>query len=350
MPSRESRRKRALDVDGGHDDTRAQTLRHLLASRKISVTTLNEIVQTLQNQPDALSASLGDLKAAAASFFEGVRHELQVLMQDGTCFTWTLCEPNLLLGRTLKECPNLAALYRERMRKHPCSVDRPWSMIVMFDAFSPVTISCPRPGAQKTMNVMYNFLELGAAALSLDKTWLVPVSVRYECVSNAVGGWSACLAMYLRLHLLGPHNIQSVGVAFDVLPEKFIVFAKLKVLGSDGEGLKEALDLKGFSGLVPCIRCINVLKKDSGLAHRRPNYVEITCWDASKFESATRDDFESHVDELIAAKRQVRANAMPKARLALMEKAYGINANPSGLVADARLRNCFVVLDVMCED
>ena len=121
-------------------------------------------------------------------------------------------DPNLLLQRTLRECPNLAELYAQKLTERPCDVNNPWSLIVVFDAFTPASLSCPRPANVKTMNLAFNFLELGSSALCVDATWLLPVSVRNEMVEEAVGGWSACLAIYLRAHLLGGTSIQFVGV------------------------------------------------------------------------------------------------------------------------------------------
>ena len=86
-----------------------------------------------------------------------------------------------------------------------------------------------------------------------------------------VGGWAACLAMHSRLHLLGEHDVVRVGVPFCVDGEWATVYATLKVLGSDGEGLQDALDLKAWGGIVPCVRCVNVLKKNSNLAKTKQN-------------------------------------------------------------------------------
>ena len=172
-----NRRKRALEL-AANADTRAKTLRSLLAGRKISLSTITEIAHAVQTLGGDLDVSIEELKIAGASYFESVRWSEQVLMQNGTFFEWTMCDPNLLLQKTLNECPSLARFYLHRMAEHPCSVDDPWSLIVMFDAFTPGSISCPRPLMQKTMNVAFNFLELGPAALSLDEIWLLPVSVR----------------------------------------------------------------------------------------------------------------------------------------------------------------------------
>ena len=298
MPSREYNRKRALAQDAD-SSRRNDELRSLLSHPRLNVKNLNGIVRVLERQPDLLSANQDELSNVSAGYFESVRQSKQVLRRDGTFFEWVFADPNLLLQRTLRECPNLAELYAQKLRERPCDVNNPWSLIVVFDAFTPASLSCPRPANVKTMNLAFNFLELGSSALCVDATWLLPVSVRNEMVEEAVGGWSACLAIYLRAHLLGDFSIQSVGVPFTFGGTWYTIFAALRLLSSDGEGLKFALDLKGYNGIIPCISCANVLKKDSGLAHRRPNFVEITCWDHSKFIPTARRDFEDHVDEIV---------------------------------------------------
>ena len=76
--------------------------------RKSSLPTLNEIVQTLGRDPDVLSTGKAEIEAAGAGYFESARRDQRVLMQNGTCFEWAMCDPNLMLQRTLNECPNLA--------------------------------------------------------------------------------------------------------------------------------------------------------------------------------------------------------------------------------------------------
>ena len=109
-------------------------MRSLLSHPRLNVKNLNEIVRALERQPDLLSADQDELTAASAGYFESVRHEEQVLRRDGTFFHWVFADPNLLLQRTLRECPNLAELYAQKLTERPCDVDNPWSLIVVFDA------------------------------------------------------------------------------------------------------------------------------------------------------------------------------------------------------------------------
>ena len=129
------------------------------------------------------------------------------------------------------------------------------------------------------MTLAYNFLELGPGALCVAATWLIPVAVRSAYMAGAVGGLSACLAKYFKKHLSGPLGVQTVGVVFNLDGTTHTIYARLTNILADGEGLKYGLDVFGYGGLVPCIRCMNVLKKGSNLAHRRPGFfVEVGCY------------------------------------------------------------------------
>ena len=81
--------------------------------------------------------------------------------------------------------------------------------------------------------------------------------------------------------------------------------------------------------------------QDSDLAHRRPGYVEITESDVSKFKQHTASSIHEAVNVLAATAKRVADGTMSNARLAELEKAYGLNFNPLGLIADAGLRRPF---------
>ena len=346
MPRADKRRKRALAADGADD---AHALRGLLSSRNISKTTLSQIIATLREHPALLESSIGSIEAPGASIFESVKRSERVDLQGGGEFRLDFCDPNLLMSRMLHECTNLAELYVERLAVHPCSESQPWSLVVIWDEFTPGSIAHPQP-YRKTLTLAYNFLELGAAGLAVGSTWFVPVSVRTKQLYQAVGGLSNCLARYLRAHLLGDLSIQTVGVSFVHNGHPYTIWARLTNLCADGEGLKLGCDVRGHAGLRPCTRCQNVLKKDSGLAHRRPGFVEITCADYSQFVLSTPDDLNREVDAVLAAHAQFSAGGLSANRLNDIEKAHGINANPTGLLADLRLKQCFSVVDVLTED
>ena len=149
--------------------------------------------------------------------------------------------------------------------------------------------------------------------------------------------------------LLGDLSLQTAGITFRHEGVEHVVYARLTNLVADGEGMKLALDTFAHGGLRPCIRCRNVLKRGSGLAHRRPGFVEITS-EYARLQLSTTADINAEVDELCAAHAEVAAGTRTAASLRAMEQSFGIHANPLGLLADQDLRRCFAISEVICEE
>ena len=147
------------------------------------------------------------------SAFETVRHEGMVPQTGGSEFRWEMCQPNLLLARTLEDSETLAKVYVDTLAEKPCSKEHPWHLILCFDEYTPGSLSHPQM-SRKTMDVAFNFLELGDAVLSIPATWLIPITAHAQMMSSAVGVWSACLALFLRLLLVGDLGMQTAGVPF----------------------------------------------------------------------------------------------------------------------------------------
>jgi hypothetical protein len=90
--------------------------------------------------------------------------------------------------------------------------------------------------------------------------------------------------------------------------------------------------------------------KDSDLAHRRPNCVEITCADRSLFRAWTSGDVAAAVDVLQEAHCRWQAGIMSKTKKEEVEKMYGVNWNADGLLADKELRKHLDVVQCFTYD
>ena len=69
------------------------------------------------------------------------------------------------------------------------------------------------------------------------------------------------------------------------------------ILIADMDGLRSSLCLKGSAGLKPCLRCLNVVKKDSGLD--ADQYPDICVQALSRCRQATDQDIWSLADALL---------------------------------------------------
>ena len=346
MPTSAAKRLRASRVV--NDESHCK-LREMVAARKLSRNTLLDILSSAREQPELLEATAASLQATDDSFFEDVRTDLVLSLERGRSFTWTVCDPSLLVGRVLAECPPLAKLYVERLAVHPCTKENPWSCVFLFDELTPGSISHPQHG-RKMMNLAFNFLEIGDDGLQHESTWHIAAVLRATVIREVIGGWSRCFRDYLRLHF-GELSMESIGVSFLFGGQVHTIFARLGCICSDGEGLMHAFDTKGHAAIRPCaLRCANELKKNSNHAHRRPGFVEITCADHTRFRPISPQEVNVSVDELIGALEQVAVGTMTAATMKSMETAAGLSANPFGLLAAHDLRAKVRLPDVLCED
>ena len=257
MPRKGLKRLRASAV-ADNDSTR--TLREMVAGRKLSKSTLLEILRSARQQPELLETSAASLDAAADSLFEDVRTDIVLPLESGREFAWAVCDPSLLVARMLTECMALAELYSETLQVHPSTKENPWSCVFLFDELTPGSIAHPQH-ARKMMNLAFNFVELGEEGLQHASTWHVSAVLRATVFRNVIGGWSRCFRDYLRLHF-GELGMDTVGISFMFRGQAHTIFAPLGCICAYGEGLQHVFDTKGHGAIRPCpLRCDNVLKK-----------------------------------------------------------------------------------------
>ena len=136
-------------------------------------------------------------------------------------------------------------------------------------------------------------------------------------------------------------GLMTTGVPITIGDEHHMLWARLRLLLSDGDGLRMALDWNGASSMKPCFRHWNVLSKDDAtgrLRHASCDYVDIAEHDPSKFKVWSKADFEEMADLLVEAESQQLAGAIPKVRLKEMRKALGFKPGRHSLLVCPQLR------------
>ena len=104
------------------------------------------------------------------------------------------------------------------------------------------------------MVLSFSFLELGQSALFHEWAWVTAVCIRSSQLGKVEGGWAGALRQFLHTLLLGPLGMATGGVPLEIGGSPVMLFAKVTNMRSDGDGLREAFDLKGGSGLKPCLK------------------------------------------------------------------------------------------------
>ena len=127
------------------------------------------------------------LSAASAATFQAIRGKgdhindyarllvtEELLLTDGSTFTWEYFQPVQLVQQVLDKCNGIARLYAEKLRDNPPSPDKPWRVVLGCDEHTPgnKVVSVNR---RKNMALVFNFVELGPDILECDASWYVPV-------------------------------------------------------------------------------------------------------------------------------------------------------------------------------
>ena len=265
--------------------------------------------------------------------FRKVRVTEKFELTDGTEFELEFAEPALLISELVSSSAALSSVYDAAIRKHG---RRDWRLIVAFDEFAPGN-KLRVDNRRKAMNCFISFLELGQHALGESTAWAIPLVVRHVMLQKIPGGWARVLRMFLDRLLFGPHGVASVGMAVEVAGETAVIHARLHCVLADGEGLMYSFDWRGSSSLKPCLTHFNVVKRDSDLATRQCNFVEITCSNPKRFQSWPQAEVTRTMSMLLEAERRVAASLIPKRRLGELSMVYGLNPNPHSLWAHPRL-------------
>jgi hypothetical protein len=315
----ESRRHKRLRSSAENPDEGTRALQKLVHLGNITNSALHKVLRQVEANGAIPTSSIHKIGEANLAMFFGVRSQITLDMVDGSTFQWEVSDPNRLFSHLAHECPRLAHLVAEAVRKHPCSESNPWDIVIGFDEFTPGNLLHPN-NARKAMALSYSFLQLGQEALWHETSWMTPVVVRSAIIGKAVGGWSAMLKAYIHLHLFGTTGITTSGLPIEINGEVFVIWARLSHIVADGDGLRQAYEWKGAAGLKPCLRHWNVLKLNSDLAHRDSSFVEINCRNDRLFRKTEPSELFEMVDAVLAMRAKVLASTLPKVRLETLQK------------------------------
>ena len=243
--------------------------------------------------------SAGRLNDASESRWLLVKQTETLPRTDGGEFIWEFCNPNLLMAMLINESPALQEVYAaiaNKMRDDPCS------LVVTFDEYVPGSKN-NQDTNRKSMNLLFNFAEVGPEVLCHDVSWFLPTSVRTMEMNKVVGGWSRMLKIFLHYQLYSPDGLATAGVPLILLGQPYLLKAKLKLLLTDGGPWPLALQWSGAGSIKPCFKHSNVLKKNCVLTGTTPGFVEIDCADADQFVRQCPNNLYDDVDSVIEVSR-----------------------------------------------
>ena len=357
MASSSSGGKNARHSTAELEERRRVRQRHLQGLKSVggvSDAVLAKIVQRVRTSAGMLDdptkvtrRSIGD---AGKALMSDVRCSEKLQQEGGAEFVLTYCDPNLLVAKLVDECSALQSVYEAALLRTPCREDKPWTIMVTMDEYSPGN-ALSHDNKRKTMNINFSFKELHGHTQK-DDAWCTPMTLRNTVAANIVGGYSRMLCVYLRRQLIGPHGCMVVGIPLRLGDRHVVLWATLGNLLADGEGFELAYEWRGAGSLRPCLKHYNVLAKGCQLAvHDTSNtFVEITCPDTSRFLAWTHESLRENAATALDARNQYDAGTLGKTRFKDVLQTAGFNTTSNGLLADEDLAECVDLVAIITYD
>ena len=262
------------------------------------------------------------------------------LARPGTSWVTWLCHPFALLHRTVRECQPFRSLIRKKLQQHPCSVTRPWSIIIYFDEITPTDPCSTKSDAHKIQGFYWTFSELADIIFDNDLWFIVSCAPSIE-VSQLQAGMSQVVKHGMRNFFFNPesHNFETSGLLLDMSePAQPVpgqpaqgqvmvrLFARHATTICDFASLKELLLSMGQGGLKPCPICINIVKDDLADGH-----------DLFPLSSLETHKFKLHTDQTVRdlqAYLRTQKGRISKTAFGELETRMGYHYNANSVIND----------------
>ena len=265
-----------------------------------------------KNEDAEVSVSAWQVNEFFKQEFQRISLTLDLQCQDGSCFKWDVCRPDLMLAYFCSESSHfrdaMLAATTEAGGEH-------LGAILYLDEVVPGNIL--KPENKRTFWAVYfSFLQFGADRLFRTEFWLPLAILRSSVAMEVVGGMSRCMRELVRAILFEPCNMAQVGVALQLPAPTLVRWSIAKLIG-DEAALKTVWLSKGAAGIRPCLFCANVVSRHSDLSEN-PSLVDIGCSDPSQFVRVSDQDMWDSFDNLASQK-----DVLNRREFAILERASG---------------------------
>ena len=294
----------------------------------VSTAGLADVLKDIRDKGMPTAISRSSIKRARDSEFDdcvtpyGPILKSKVIGDDksGKPCTFWLADSRATMYYLLSESPKLGDFIREKLREHPCSIIKPWSLIIYNDEIAPGD-QLLHHNRRKTQAFYYSFLQFGATALSSEFLWFTLSASRSDDVNDIEG---RSFGIFAKHQMLAFEEWVTVGFQF----HDIIIWAKLEILLCDEAALKYTLDVKGASGSMPCLKCRNVLSKKA-FAKSNPDSGMVG------IHELEYTAFDKHTDESLVENARHLASMKPSlgvGKFKELETSLGLNYSESGVL------------------
>ena len=186
--------------------------------------------------------------------------------KEGEMISIALANSFAMLYAALDKSANMRALFQDRLAVHPCSLERPWSIILYSDGVTPGNVLAVANN-RKLECIYWSFAELGFAALSHEECWFVLVVELHSTVRKIAAGMSQVFGSMLHKFFDADGlNMSTTGVLLQGCNDlKFRLFAACKFILQDGAAHKAVWHSRGDGGSRYCMLCTNLFTETCNL-------------------------------------------------------------------------------------
>lgn len=183
---------------------------------------------------------------------------------------------------------------------------------------------------------LFYFAVAETGFLNCEEMWMPLAVIQHNEAKHVQGGFSAVFKAMVA-------SIQQENLK-DGLPLRFSLASNENVVQhqlffssaycwiGDLDAIRVSYDCKGAGGLKCCIRCKNILKRDSQITDLDPYFLEIDCDDPRRFDLQSNEEIYQIVDDLLTREFRTKKAYNDASKVA------GFSANPYGALADPLLR------------
>ena len=266
-----------------------------------------------------------------------VKSFLQPAAEGNQPVTIYIANIQKLLQTVLDEVPWYKEAVENLLEADP---HRCFSFLCYHDECTAGNILQPRSG-KKASFFYFAIEEVGR--LHRETSFHPICMMQHNTVSLVKGGFSR---VFLAIVESIRHERFDMGVPLRFKSGNKLFFARIRHWIGDLDALRQSLDAKGSAGMRVCVKCKNVLKRDSGVPKVDPYFVEVSSSNIEKFDLQTDSDIFSVYDNLLE-----QQEVLNKTKLGKLEVATGFVANCHGFLASKEARlycppSCWL-LDVM---
>ena len=177
---------------------------------------------------------------------------------------FTVAHPLASLWQACNECVPFARFMSECLRRHPCSIDNPWSIVLYSDEVTPGNVVAVINN-RKFHAIYWSFLDFGHNALSYEETWFCVATELSNDMNTYSAGLSQAFAAIILL-FFDPDGIDLSTAGF-LLPINggTRLWAKVGGVLQDGGAHKSVWHHRGDGAHKFCLICQNLVAYDSKL-------------------------------------------------------------------------------------